>query len=285
MTQAIPGNGYLLDPSQAPEFPPSPIVLYGQLAPRTPDYLFRGDSLAALLPVTPALLLVANGGALVGQAFPGAGQEGEPNDGPLMVSGYQYANASAVYHQIADTSVLDIDGSQSVSFSVCFRTVQDVFPAATGAIFGKRQIGGDEIGYELTLNTGGTLTWTFKDTALTQESLGFSLYNAADGQRRYADGEWHVVHIELDKDAQEVRVGTEHAPTMTKAWPASSLSTGTSFRLGAVRAFAAGPFQLAWLAATYGPEAMSDDASTTALLLANETHLVTQLIHRNEPTT
>lgn len=284
MSQVTPGNGWLLDPASAPDFTPSPLVLYGQLAPRSPDYLFRGDSLNALRPVAPQLTLVANGGALVNQAFPGPGLEGEPNVSPLMVKGFQYTNTNATYHAISDTSILDIDGSQSVSFSLCFRTTTDEFPVASGAIFGKRQTG-DLVGYELILNTGGTLNLSYKDAVNPQVDLGFSLYNNGAGQHRYADGRWHVVHIEFDKDAQEVRMGTEHPVQMVGAWPASSLSTTTEFRLGGVRAFAAGPFQLAWLAASLGPTAMSNDPSGVALALAEECALVTRLEHRGEVNT
>lgn len=285
MSMAIPGNGWLRDPAAAPEFAVSPLVLYRDIAGQSPDYLFLGDSLTARLPLTPSTVLTANGGALVNQAFPAAGLEGEPNESPLMVAAYRYANANGVYHAASNPSILDIDGTVSTSFSLCFRTVSDAFPANAGTIFGKRVVGGSEVGYELSLNVAGSLTLTWKDTALVQGSLGFSVYNSSAGQRRYADGRWHTIHIEFDVEAGQIRMGTEHVPQMAAAWAGSSLTTATTFRLGGVRAFAAGPIQIAYLAASRGPIKKSSDAAETALALSLETHLVAQFGHRNEPIT
>jgi hypothetical protein len=285
MSQVSPGNGWLADPGGAPEFSLSPIVLYGQITGRKLDYLFRGDSLTARLPLEPPTTLVAHGSALVAQAFPGPGAEGEPNASPMMVSAYQYPNVSGAYHDLATTGTLDIDGTQSVAFSLCFRTTADAFPAFGGAIFGKRQAAGDLIGYELTMDAAGILTLTWKDATLTQTSLSFNAYNTAAGQHRYADGRLHTVDIEFDVVAGEVRIGTEHANTMTAAWAPASLATGTTFRLGAVRALAAGPFQLAYLAASIGQAAMRGAPSDTAFALAEETSLSALYGHNNEPVT
>lgn len=275
------GQGFLADGGR-PVSPQNAFGTYFDVTGRVPSLIFQGDSLNSKFPTSPSVALVANNGALDSQAFP-VGAEGEPNESPLITSAYQYANSPAqIHHGIADDTILDIDGSKSISFSICFRTLNDAFPVNAGAIFGKRQTGGDLIGYELTMGIDGSVTFTHKGADLTDQPQGFAAYNSAAGQHRYADGRLHTFDIEFDITASEVRVGSEHSATDTVPWTLSPMVTGTTFRLGAVRGFAAGPIQIAYLIVSENAQAMKGDPSDTALVLAAETSLTSVMLHNRE---
>lgn len=277
-----PGQGFLADGGR-PVSPQNAFGGYYDATGRVPTYLFVGDSLSSQLPNSPTIDLVANGAALVNQAFPAAPNEGQPLDSPLMVAGYQYPNAVDVYHQILDTDVIDIDGSTPVAVTLCYRTTADAFPANTGSLMGKRELGGDVRGWDVILGSDGSMTVTWKGADLVQDSLGFDGYNIAAGQHGYADGRWHTADIEFDTGAGEIRFGNEHEDTMDAPWTTSSLSTATTFRLGSVRSlFAAGPFQAAFLAVSLGVQAMTGDPSGAAAALAEVTSLVEVVRHVNE---
>lgn len=248
-----------------------------------PGLVLLGDSLTAALSEGPAPTLMSSGGATVNQPLPGSGAQGEPNDSPLVVAAYEFTNTTSTYHEFTDTSIADEDGSRSWSVDVCFRTKTDDFPANPGQIFGKREAAGNTVGWEGSMGADGSVTATLKGADLVSLPLGFSSYNNAAGQHRYADGEWHNLCLQFDIDSLEFRAATDHAPTMTAGWSGSSPSTATPFRLGGVRTFSIGPMQIAYVVFSYGAQSVSDDPGARALLLASDGYLVQQLQHRNEP--
>lgn len=264
----------------------NPIARYFQLTGVRAGLIFRGDSLAALMAEsTPYPTLVAAGAATEEQALPTSGT-GEPNDSPLMVQAYQYTNTNGTYHQVADTSVGDEDGSRSWSVDLCWRTTANG-PLANAAQFaGKRKSTAPTRGWEWQMSTDGMITIAAQGADDVLRARDLATYNSQQGQNKYADAQWHWSCAQFDISANEIRVATEHEKPAALAWPLAGQNLTTaglaSLRFGGVRAFSA-PIQLALAVFSYGDEAVQDDVQSRALQLAADTHLVQQLNHRNAP--
>lgn len=261
----------------------TPFLRFVDITGVLPGLMLIGDSLTAVLselPTNPTMIAV--GSALVNQALPGPGAQGEPNDSPLMKAAYQYANTFGERHEFADTSIGDEDSSRSWSVNVCFRTLADADPANNGQFLGKIEASGDIIGWELQMSTAGAITFSSKGADLQSDVTTFNTYNNASGQHRYANAQWHWAGAHFDIGTSKIRTATEHEGTMTEGWTTSSLSTATELRVGSTRAFAAGPIQIAAVVWSYGDQAVADDPHERCLRLAEDTHLVIQLGHRGE---
>lgn len=276
-------GGFYVEPKLAPgSEDTNPLIGYQVITGRVPGLMLRGDSLTALVAEqAPLPSMVVENGALFGQPVPGAGAQGEPNDTPLVVELFQFAEVVGRRVKFADNAIGDEDASRSWSVDVLFRTTSDAAPSNASGVIGKRESGGNLRGWEMTLNTAGDIVWALKDATDTQVTQSYSTYNNALGQNRYADGLWHWSTLQVDVAAGEIRTATEHGLTMTSAWAPASLAAVAPLSIGAVRAFAA-PVQVAIAVWSYGAQAVADDPFERCDLLSENTHLVVVEKHRNE---
>lgn len=197
------------------------------------------------------------------------------NASALMTESYRFQNVVEAW-EVADTSYGNV-GLDSVSVDILFRTSFDGFPGSAGALGGKREPGGSNVGREVILGTDGKVTVNASDGA--NKVISFDQYNAAIGQHLYADAQWHWVSYRLNRETGLLEAATEHEPTMTAAIPAGSVDTATRWRIGGVRAFAA-PVEVALVVECEGIQCTVDNLYDRATRLSLETNAVFSITHR-----